>query len=421
MRIPSQFTEDNLYSRPKRRSETIQTYRRLIRLGLGLLLVVVVMQQAAKPVLYETFFAEETAFAPSPPNDDNRSPSANALDAQATTEKPPPIDPDTLFAARQIAKRIPETDRSAWIMALLNQQRHTGISVLNPPDRTWIETQWDENIPDSESWKELLENAAVGNQPAERSTDDSQPTDDSQQIRSLVTSLDNWVTQRVVDGSVWNPKDSDALYLYLYQAMHPPRTTPAVIGILPLLQQPEVYRGKWVAFSGRVARSEKQPVSENAYDIDSYWRLWLRPRTGADRPVQVIVPRVPDAIAEIGSEATVTEGPAVMIVGRFLKRLAYRSSVGADLAPVIVGRIVPQSGTPTGVNASNKLVPAKPKKPSLLAIVAAAAMAGIGFAGLLFWRTVSQAKKSQRLRDANRKDPSGFLDELQNGNLGDQR
>ena len=56
MRIPSQFDDDNLYRKKIPRGESVRTFRKLIRLTLGLALVVVVMLQAAKPAVYRPFF-----------------------------------------------------------------------------------------------------------------------------------------------------------------------------------------------------------------------------------------------------------------------------------------------------------------------------------------------------------------------------
>ena len=41
MRIPSQFDDDNLYRKKIPRGESVKTFRKLIRLALGLALVVV--------------------------------------------------------------------------------------------------------------------------------------------------------------------------------------------------------------------------------------------------------------------------------------------------------------------------------------------------------------------------------------------
>ena len=61
MRIPSQFNEDSLYRRGGRSAQPAQSYRRLLRLVLGLALVVVIMRQASRPEIYQAFFGD-TAF-----------------------------------------------------------------------------------------------------------------------------------------------------------------------------------------------------------------------------------------------------------------------------------------------------------------------------------------------------------------------
>ena len=88
-------------------------------------------------------------------------------------------------------------------------------------------------------------------------------------------------------------------------------------------------------------------ASENVYGIESYWQLWLRPSDGADRPMVVIVPDVDDAVAAVG-QGDETEGPPVIVAGRFLKRLAYTSAMGADLGACDCGS--PGCGGRTAAN-----------------------------------------------------------------------
>ena len=52
-----------------------------------------------------------------------------------------------------------------------------------------------------------------------------------------------------------------------------------------------------------------------------------------------IVPNVPESVGSIGATSTKLEGPEIVVVGKYLKRLAYQSGVGADPAPVVVGQI----------------------------------------------------------------------------------
>ena len=56
MRIPSQLDRDNLYRTKNRRPRPNESYRKIIRLCLGLVLVLLVMKQAARPTVYQTFF-----------------------------------------------------------------------------------------------------------------------------------------------------------------------------------------------------------------------------------------------------------------------------------------------------------------------------------------------------------------------------
>ena len=63
MRIPSQFDDDSLYRKKIPRGESVKTFRKLIRLALGLALVAVVMLQAAKPNIYRPFFGHLPAKA----------------------------------------------------------------------------------------------------------------------------------------------------------------------------------------------------------------------------------------------------------------------------------------------------------------------------------------------------------------------
>ena len=59
MRIPSQFNESSLYGRGKRPPpDSTQSYRRLLRLLVALVLVVMVMRQASRPQMYEVFFGD---------------------------------------------------------------------------------------------------------------------------------------------------------------------------------------------------------------------------------------------------------------------------------------------------------------------------------------------------------------------------
>jgi hypothetical protein len=238
MRIPSQFTEDNLYrrqSRTQNRRRGQSDSRKVIHLFIALALVLVMMRQAAKPQLYESFFA---AVAPA-----------------AEHESVPPV---------------------------------------------------------------------AGK--------------DSHDL--AVTQIDSAITDKVVDGSVWRAGDFDALHAFLDDAKNIPPSAGPVVSVLPLLQQSDVYRNRIVRARGQVVRSERIDAQSNPYNIREYWQLWIRPHDGVARPFVVITPTVPPSIAAVGPTGIDDAGPNVWVTGRFLKRLAYQSQAGTDLAPVIVGKLI---------------------------------------------------------------------------------
>ena len=164
-------------------------------------------------------------------------------------------------------------------------------------------------------------------------------------ILAIFETLDRRASSRVIDGSVWRSGDFDGLYSFLLQSSSAPNEAVPVIGVLPLLQQPEIYRNQWVRVAGEVARVEQIQTPDNPYDVDEYWQIWLRPINGVNRPIVVIVPSIPKSVRDFSSLDD-SISPELQISGRFLKRLSYRSGLGADLAPVIVGEIryAPASG-----------------------------------------------------------------------------
>jgi hypothetical protein len=118
-----------------------------------------------------------------------------------------------------------------------------------------------------------------------------------------------------------------------------------------------------------------------------------------------IVPDAPQIVTEIDSETTTTEGPQITVVGRFLKRLAYKSGVGADLAPVVVGRITYAPFADNEQPASEETV----STDHFWLIASTSCLFGIVLASVLMWRTGATANRSRELRSAYRQEPDDFL------------
>ena len=228
----------------------------------------------------------------------------------------------------------------------------------------------------------------------------------------MMTALDEAANNRVVDGSVWRAGDFDSLYRFLDQATNVPRRGVVSTGVIPLLQQPDVFRNQWVRVRGGVARVERIEAQDNPFGFTHYWQLWLRPIDGADRPMVSIVPSIPDSVAAVvDAQSTKLEGPEVAVVGRYLKRLAYQSGIGADLAPVVVGAItsapINQGESPQGLEPAETAA----SRPAWWPIVLAS-LIGVAFAIGVMWRTAAAAKRARELRTSHRAEPDSFLREL---------
>ncbi|MCG8651790.1 MAG: hypothetical protein MI861_18260 [Pirellulales bacterium] len=411
MRIPSQFNQDNLYRRGSRRAENVQAYRKLLRLTLGLALVIVVMPQVSRPEIYQTFFGNRR---PGEATDSVRPAALVNVRADKTGGPEVTFDAGDRAVARQLTEELVPSDRRQWTVALSRWQ--TGRQVSAVPStveslRLLLEDSAEIEGDRRAKWLAMLEAFQQSVAPTARP---GQASEHRVPLTAWLATLDEFAARGVVDGTVWRSGDFETFYRYLDQAptMNPKNV--AATGILPLLQQPDVYRAQYVRVTGAVARAESVPAGENPFGVASYWRLWLRPNDGADRPLLAIVPEVPDVVAAVSTNATEMEGPQVELLGRFLKRLAYTSGKGADLTPVVVGRLVGRPLSPAEQAASAQPVPSGQSSGRTFVILSIACLLGVALAVLAMKRTASAAKHSRQLREARRQKPDDFLSGLGN-------
>jgi len=411
MRIPSQFDEQSLYRRKIPRNESVRTYRKLIRLALGLALVVVVMLEAAKPAVYRPFFGSSPsdnggAAANLPSAVDRR---ARNLDGKQPESSRIAYSPKDRQTANAIVAQLPRDQQVRWTVALSRSLR--GEKTASATDTTATTVQElkfaaDMPIESLSIWKQIV---------GELSRDlDTSATDSKvglAQKYALLDALDDAASNRVIDGSVWRSEDFDFFYRTLDAARELPQAGFATVGALPLLQQPDVYLNQTVTIHGSLALAENIKAPQNPYGIGNYWQLWIKPAEGADRPIVACVPDVPRIVADQAgnAETSIADGPPLTVVGTFLKRLAYRSGAGADLAPVVVGRITyaPFAEGEKTTESTNETTPVPQGKFWLF--VSSSCIAGIGLAVLLMWRTSVSARESRSLRVAYREAPDDFL------------
>ena len=413
MRIPSQFDDQSLYRKKLPRSESIKTFRKLIRLALGLALVIVVMLEAAKPGFYRPFFghlpAKSGGAAVNLPS--AKAGKTRVFGSSNSADTSTMYSPKDHQIARQLVSQLSREEQVRWTVTLSRALR--GLKIEQVPDTTTTTLEdliFDPELTPTQRdvWEDAIDNL---DKPVLLS--DADPQHGLEQKHALLDALDEAAANRVIDGSVWRSADFDSFYRTLDAASQLPATGIAAVGALPLLQQPDVFLNQAVAIHGNVALAEKLNASENPYGIKDYWQLWIKPAEGADRPIVVCVPDVPRSVVEqagkTGAEKSATEGLPITVVGRFLKRLAYRSGAGADLAPVVVGRITyapyAEGEQPTLPNTDTTTVSTS----KFWLLTSISCIGGIALAMLLMWRTSVLARESRNLRTANRQEPDEFL------------
>ncbi len=253
-----------------------------------------------------------------------------------------------------------------------------------------------------------LQNDLSNSDPAQKDLTDS----GTAAVSNGIDQIDPEVIASVVDGTVWRSGDFEALYWFLILAAESAETSGPTVAVLPLLQQPEVFRNKVVRVHGRVARSERIEAPSNRHGITGYWQLWVRPSEGVDRPFVVIARSVPVEVAAVGSETTDRNGPSVVVAGRFLKRLAYQSSQGADLAPVIVGKLINVSPPSSSVSSDSQGQTNSIGHLQFWLLIGAALLAGVSLAAIAMWRTSVMAARTRQIRSSVHKASDPFLQSL---------
>ena len=131
--------------------------------------------------------------------------------------------------------------------------------------------------------------------------------------------------------------------------MPPEQLTPEAterVGFLQLFRQPEVYRGKLLTIHGVVERAYRLKAPANAFDIDGYSILWLRPTGGPSSPVVIYALNLPPGFPEVvdrdqpGQSAAHTKlVEEIDVTGYYFKNWAYLSEGGINTAPLMLANV----------------------------------------------------------------------------------
>jgi hypothetical protein len=331
------FTPTRSHSRFQSRG----VFRQIFRLGALLILVFVLMKKASNPKHYEPFFGQK----PSTQNDQSGSSTSNQeqIERNASVENDRPLEPQTVASkqpnsAMPLVDRIPSSRRGIWIAKLADSvelARSTGARPSLPPDESGSGLRFRLSEDEIES---VLRGTDLVSTPDLASI--------PERIPDLLMALRVDAMNRVVDGSVFRNGDADALFDLLLRSSNVSSSLEAAfeIATVPLLQQPDVYRGQMIRVRGEILRVERVSVNPNPFLIDEYWKLWIHPSLDSVRPIVLVARKVPSEIAalagSLGKESkNLSSGPSIDAQGLYLKRLAYRSGAGADVAPLLVGTL----------------------------------------------------------------------------------
>jgi len=424
------MNDDNLYrdakSRRGQRKPHQHAVRKVLRLCVALALVVVVMHKAGETKVYELFFPDsrtspailvpqsdpDPKFGISVPPETDRVTAGRAAESEKK-DSADHDDRDGFNAADQwradaseLVAGLKTSEQTRWLSASIRATNRVANSMpaLSPDDQDQLPVSSLYSAADSLPKSQRLEWTGT----IDRFTK-SLPLSaaDNVRLRLLRDALRDAAVSRVADGGTWRSTDYDAFFALIAESDSVNGRGAKLLGVMPLLQQPDVYRGTVIRVEGTVARSQRKPAQTNSYDVVEYWQLWVLPDDGSRRLIEVIVPAVPESVAAVGPDASLADGPKISAVGRFLKRRSYAAASGAELAPVVIGRLL---GGPDSA-AATASPPVDPDHQFMLSTVAivSTVVIGIALATLAMWRSKKMETHVRMLRQSHREKPDVFL------------
>lgn len=345
MKIRSSLTERSLYRQRSNPAAARATGRRLSTLLLALILVLLLMQQAGDPEVYRKLFARLGV--------PMTTPAGIEIQSQPTFLPATPVQTSAVGDFAQLVDRLSDEDRDRLTQRLATiRHRASGTNTSSVEFAEEGEPAEKDSI---DSLGATVASAAreagfanpVAIEQALLSETDVDP-DQMVLLRDLQTALDATYLESIEDGTVWNSGDFKAFYRSLQRVSgsDPLSEDPVYVGVVPLIEQSVIYRGRHVRMYGRAVQASLIAAKSNPFDIDAYWMVWLRPTDGSERPVVVYCTEVPAEVAALSETGVADDGPMVDVDGLFLKRYLYRSVGGYDQAPLLVARLgLPQSAS----------------------------------------------------------------------------
>ncbi len=347
------YSSDGQQRSKSRAASQVAGSRRLISMCLLLALVVVLMQKAADPRHVSNAFK-----ALGVPLDNNPSTATQKLVESARDEAtaaattwdltcadllPRLLDDVAAATLDEIAVRWFSRESSKSASDTSSEIAQQLLDIAESEVESLIEQTKLANISPEEriAW---LEQLAEFSRQWQQMWSLSQEVDDLRQVSpELSSAMTNYLDQRLVgslrDASTWTKSETVPFWRLIQRGQGRGAAdvpAPPVVSTLQLESQANLLRGKFVRFRGAVRRVERVAKEFPPLGLDKgYWLMWLRGEDDAVQPVAVYTTesRVAELAAKLAEDPTVF--PAIEIVAIYAKRLAYGSTAGVQVAPVL--------------------------------------------------------------------------------------
>ncbi len=305
-----------------------------------------VVPQLLQEVSTETILQLATRWFSEPPS--SNQPTASSIGSSTDTTKW--VDPFATETLQRLAKiRLRLSDSAAQIVDFQADRKLTSKKAQTE-DEPWqsagerFEREWESFLRELGSAK-----AAVRSSPQIDST-----------IKSVLSeSLDHKLDNSLRNAVHWTSSEYVPFYRLLQRGTELSRQPSSVA--CPLLTTTQLAaelapRGEIINFRGSVRRVESISNGDSTFGTpNGYWRLWLRGDDNSTQPVAIYTTDVQASELAKHLQSDSTDFPRIEVIGIVSKRLAYSAQTGIEVAPTLFAIRLHSAELLNQVAASNPL------------------------------------------------------------------
>ncbi len=157
--------------------------------------------------------------------------------------------------------------------------------------------------------------------------------------------LDRLLLKTLRDASPWRKVENAAfrrgLELARSKQLQGSGADLRMVEALSLMGDFQSYRGEWVRFRGTLADGPfNHAASGDGFGPTEFWIVWLQPTDSSTQPICVYLaeplPELPVPMNAQAVDANTIQEPILEVDARPMKKLAYASKQGVDVAPVLI-------------------------------------------------------------------------------------